>query len=120
MKMTLDKFIPNGSLVPVTICNPGTKEIIRALDAMIKDMPDGNKLIVLSETTKQFQLWKFHINTGSIIYDGINHYRVDVVSFFSRPKFPILTCTIIEPEMTDDELKKEAAIFGRYMIFGVA
>jgi hypothetical protein len=34
---------------------------------MIKDMPDGNKLIVLSETTKQFQLWKFHINTGSII-----------------------------------------------------
>lgn len=53
MKMTLDNFIPNSSLVPVTISNPGTKEIPRALKAVFKDLPEGMKAIVLSETTKQ-------------------------------------------------------------------
>jgi hypothetical protein len=120
MKMTLANFIADGSIVPVTVTNPGTKEITRALNAMIKDLPDGRKAIVLSETTKQFQLWRFNLGKSSIVYDGNNHYKVEEVSFFSRPKFPILTCTVAQPEMTDEELTTETEIFGRYKLFGVA
>jgi len=120
MKMTLDNFIPNSSLVPVTISNPGTKELPRALKAVFKDLPEGRKAIVLSETTKQFQLWRFTLCNGSIIFDGTSHYKVKEVSFFTRPKFPILVCTIVKPNMTAEELFTEAEFFKRFKFFGVA
>ena len=105
----------------VVITNPGTRELSRTLNGLFITDPDNGELtIILDQTTKQFQLWRFHIGTGNILFDGNRHYRIDDISFFTRPKYPIAKVSVVDPRFPEAKLLDEISKLENHRRFGIS